>query len=56
MRVGAEVVRRVVSAVLGFGLAGLCALAPGASADAAGLTGIHKIKHVVMIMQENRSL
>ena len=33
----------------------LAPLAPTAPARAAGLEGIHKIQHVVMIMQENRS-
>ena len=45
---------------IGLGLAVLGALAPGAGAGgtvagATGRAGIHKIKHVVIIMQENRS-
>jgi phospholipase C len=53
MGVGAEVVRGVVR--VGIGLAAFGALAPGVSAGATGSTGIHKIQHVVIIMQENRS-
>ena len=36
-------------------LAACTAPVQGAGSSAAGLTGIHKIRHVIIIMQENRS-
>jgi phospholipase C len=46
----------VVVVVIAFALVGLGALGPGSTSEAgAAATGIHKIKHVIIIMQENRS-
>src|SRR5436305_9349086 len=41
--------------VVAFSLLVFLALAGSAQADGHGLRGIHKIRHVVIIMQENRS-
>jgi phospholipase C len=39
----------------GFGVLGLTAACTSGSGSSANLTGIHKIRHVIIIMQENRS-
>ena len=46
---------RLISKLLVCAAAALGSLAAPAAASAAGPSGIHKIKHIVVIMQENRS-
>ena len=47
--------RRVLLAIVCAGLVGALAMYGRGWGDRARLTGIHKIRHVVVIMQENRS-